>query len=68
MKDLIFKQGLAGGVGFLIGLALMTWIEPLTIGGKFLLIVICIVSVIVVTELVGFVKSFFQTNKEHLKK
>jgi len=37
------EYGLAGGLGFLGGLAAVAWIEPQTTGGRGLLILICVV-------------------------
>jgi hypothetical protein len=43
MIDAIRKFGPGGGVGFLVGLAAVWWIEPTTTPGTVLLILTCIV-------------------------
>lgn len=43
MLDAIGKLGIAGGVGFLIGIAVVSWVNPTTAPGAVLLIVIPIV-------------------------
>jgi hypothetical protein len=49
----IAKLGVGGGIGFLVGIALVWWIEPTTTGGIFLLIVIPVVICGIVSALLG---------------
>jgi len=56
MLDVLAKLGISGGIGFLIGLAVVSWIEPTTNGGADLLIVI---SVIACTTIGGIVSKLF---------
>ena len=44
MLDIFAKLGASGGVGFIIGLAGVSWVEPTTNGGADLLIVISIIA------------------------
>lgn len=53
----ITKLGVAGGIGFLLGLGAVWWVEPTTSGGVALLIVI---FVIVSTVIGGIVSRFFR--------
>jgi len=57
MLDILAKLGTSGGVGFLIGLVIVSWVEPTTNGGADLLIVI---SVVVCMTIGGSVSKFFE--------
>jgi hypothetical protein len=59
MLSALSKLGLSGGVGFLIGLAIVSWVEPTTNGGTALLIAI---SVIVCMTIGGIVSKLFGGN------
>ena len=52
----IFKLGVSGGVGFIIGLVVVSWVEPTTNDGADLLIVI---SIIVCVTIGGSASKFF---------
>jgi hypothetical protein len=54
MIDLLSKLGVYGGVGFLLGLALVAWIRPLTAGGVVLVMAIAIVVCVVVGKIAEF--------------
>jgi hypothetical protein len=43
MIDVVKKLGPGLGVGFLLGLAAVWWVEPATAAGRVLLVVICMV-------------------------
>ena len=53
MLDVIAKLGIGGGVGFLLGLVAVWWIEPTTDEGTNLLIVIFIIVSMVVSGMVS---------------
>jgi len=59
----IGKLGVGGGIGFLIGIVLVWWIEPTTTGGIFLLIVIPVVVCTVVGGIVFLGKKNMSSNK-----
>jgi hypothetical protein len=52
MLEIISKLSVSGGIGFLIGLLLVWWIDPNTGGGIALIIFVCIVLAVVVDQLV----------------
>jgi hypothetical protein len=47
------KLGLSGGLGFLIGLGAVWWIEPTTPGGTAFLILVCVVTMMVLGAIVS---------------
>ena len=53
MLETIAKLGVSGGVGFLLGLVAVWWVEPTTGGGIVLLIVICVVASTVIGGIVS---------------
>jgi hypothetical protein len=42
MLEIVTKLGISGGVGILIGLFAVWWVEPTTTGGAFILIFISV--------------------------
>jgi hypothetical protein len=54
MLETIGKLGIAGGIGFVIGMVTVLWVKPTTSGGTSILIVI---SVIVFTTIGGIVSA-----------
>lgn len=56
----VMKLGVGGGVGFLLGLVAVWWVEPTTRGGVALLMVIFVV----VSTVVGGIVSRFSGKKE----
>jgi hypothetical protein len=44
MLEAVAKLGVSGGIGLLIGIALVWWVEPTSTGGTVLLLVICIIG------------------------
>jgi hypothetical protein len=64
MKDVlavIAKLGVGGGIGFLVGIVLVWWIEPTTDGGAMILIVIPIAFCATVGGIVSALRG--KTNK-----
>jgi len=59
MMEALAKLGATGAVGFLIGLALVWWVEPTTNGGVALLIV----AGIAIGIIAGAIWSFFSKKK-----
>jgi hypothetical protein len=54
--ETLAKLGLSGGMGFLLGLVAVWWVEPTTEGGIILLIVIFVIASTVIG---GIVSHFF---------
>jgi hypothetical protein len=51
--DVIAKLGVSGGIGALIGIVAVWWVEPTTTGGILLLMVISIIAAMVVGSIVS---------------
>jgi hypothetical protein len=64
MLDTIGKLGLGGGIGVIIGIAIVLWIQPTTNGGTAILIVI---PIIVCTTIGGIASAFRGRNKTENK-
>jgi hypothetical protein len=58
------KLGISGGIGFLIGLAIVTWVGPTTTGGTALLIAIPIALCTIIGGLIS--KLFGKKDKSHI--
>jgi hypothetical protein len=53
MLDIIGKLGIPGGIGFLIGIAVVTWVRPTTGPGTVLLVVIPIVFCLTIAGIIA---------------
>jgi ABC-type antimicrobial peptide transport system permease subunit len=51
------KIGIGGGVGFLVGVAVVTWVKPDTDAGRGILIAICVVVFAIIGNLLPFKKT-----------
>jgi hypothetical protein len=51
--EVLGKLGIGGGIGALIGLAMVVWVEPTTNGGVALLIVIPIIICATITSILS---------------
>jgi uncharacterized membrane protein YfcA len=65
MLEAVAKLGISGGVGALIGLAAVWWVEPTTTEGTVLLILIWVLIFMV---LGGIITHFFGTKKNEQNK
>lgn len=66
--EILAKLGIGGGIGALIGLAIVVWVEPTTDGGVALLILIPIVICATITSILSKVlgaRSNGQPSKEN---
>jgi hypothetical protein len=53
MLDVLTKIGLSGGLGALIGFAMIIWVQPTTTGGSLLLLFVGVVTCVVVGEIIS---------------
>jgi hypothetical protein len=60
MTDVLKKFGVSGGVGFLVGLLAVYWIQPTTGPGTALLIIICIIGCGVIGGLLNYLFGNFR--------
>jgi hypothetical protein len=51
--EILGKLGIGGGIGALIGLGMVVWVEPTTNGGVVLLIVISIIVCATITSILS---------------
>jgi hypothetical protein len=61
MLGALGKLGISGGIGFLLGLAIVSWVEPTTTGGIVLLIAI---PVVLCTIIGGLISKLFGRNDD----
>ncbi len=53
MIELIAKLGISGAIGFLVGLLVIWWVEPVTSDGTILLVAICIILSIIISSFIS---------------
>lgn len=58
--EAIGSIGIGGLVGFVLGLAVMTWVEPNSTGGKLLIIIVCIALGIIIPSVFRFLRRIFR--------